>query len=121
MNFRLNEQAYNFLKWFTLIALPAISSLYFGLSDVWDLPNATQVVGTIALLTTFLGTVLGISTKSYNNSDAAFDGDVQVSAADGGKTIMQLAFNDPPERLVDRSKLTFKVVHTDEIPEGFAE
>jgi hypothetical protein len=121
MKFRLNEQAYIFLKWLTLIALPAISSLYFGLSDVWDLPAATQVVGTIALITTFLGTLLGISSKNYNASDDAFDGDVEVSREDGGKTIMQLAFNDPPEKLIDRSRLTFKVVHTDEIPEGFAE
>jgi hypothetical protein len=117
---QLNETAYNWLKWFTLIALPAISSLYFGLADVWDLPNATGVVGSIALLTTFLGTVLGISTKAYNASDAKWDGEVHVSE-DDGKTIMALAVNPDYADFPDKSKLIFKVVHTDQIPKGFAE
>lgn len=121
MNLKFSDPTYKFLKWFTMIVLPAASSLYFGLSGIWDLPNTEQVVGTYSLVITFLGTLLGISTKTYNNSDDKFDGDVQVSKDDGGRTIMGLALNQPPETFPDKQVLLFKVTHTDDIPEGFAE
>lgn len=72
----LSSRLYNQLKWVTLILLPAVSAAYFALSAVLGLPAAEQVVGTIAVVCTFLGTILGFSTKQYNNSDQAFDGNV---------------------------------------------
>jgi len=66
MILRLPNKYYNFLKYLTMIGLPAASSLYFGLAQIWAFPYAEEIVGTIALLTAFLGTLLGISTKNYN-------------------------------------------------------
>lgn len=74
----LSNVLYARLKWATLILLPAVSAAYFALSNVLGLPAAEQVVGTIAVLCTFLGTVLGFSSRQYNNSGAAFDGSVNL-------------------------------------------
>ena len=66
MNFKLNDKVYNFLKWLAIIVLPAIGSLYFGLSGIWGFTYAEQIVGTITLVDTFIGALLGISTAQYN-------------------------------------------------------
>lgn len=62
----LPNKVYNALKWIALIFIPAVSSLYFGLSQIWGLPYGEQIVGTLALVETFLGALLGISTNIYN-------------------------------------------------------
>lgn len=74
----LSNTLYARLKWATLILLPALSAAYFALAGTLGLPAAEQVVGTIAVLCTFLGTVLGLSSRQYNNSGAAFDGSVNL-------------------------------------------
>jgi hypothetical protein len=62
----LSNKAYDILKWIAQIALPALGALYFGLSKIWGLPYGEEVVGTIAVIDTFLGALLGISTAQYN-------------------------------------------------------
>ena len=63
---KLTNKTYDILKWIAQIMLPAIGTLYFALSKIWGFPFATEVVGTIAAVDTFLGAILGISTANYN-------------------------------------------------------
>lgn len=63
---KMNNKVYDTLKWIAQILLPAIGTLYFGLAGIWGLPYAEQVVGTITVIDTFLGVVLGVSTLQYN-------------------------------------------------------
>lgn len=65
---KINDKVYTVLKWVTMIALPAIGTLYFTLSSIWGFPYAEQVIGTITAIGTFLGVLLGISTSQYNKS-----------------------------------------------------
>ena len=65
----LNNRVYDVLKWVALVALPALGSLYFGLSKIWGFPFGEEIVGTIAVIDTFLGALLGISTIQYNGGD----------------------------------------------------
>lgn len=65
---KMNDKVYTVLKWVTMIALPAIGTLYFTLSGIWGFPYAEQVIGTITAISTFLGVILGISTSQYNKS-----------------------------------------------------
>lgn len=74
----LGDGTYNVLKKSTTLVLPAAGTLYFGLAQIWGLPNAEEVIGTIAAVNTFLGVLLGISTKSYDNSMVQFDGTIKV-------------------------------------------
>ena len=65
----LSNRAYDTLKWIAQIVLPALGALYFGLSSIWGLPYGEEVVGTIAVVDTFLGALLGISTAQYNKAN----------------------------------------------------
>lgn len=66
----MNNKTYNILKYITQIVLPAIATLYFALSEIWGFPFASQIVGTITAIDTFLGAVLCISSVKYNKSIA---------------------------------------------------
>lgn len=65
----LSDKAYDILKWVALVLLPALGALYFGLAGIWGFPYGEQIVGTITVLDTFLGVILGISTVQYNKKE----------------------------------------------------
>lgn len=67
----MNNKVYNILKWVAMIALPALATLYLGLSNVWGLPYGEEVSTTITLVNTFLGAVLMISTNQYNKKNTS--------------------------------------------------
>lgn len=63
---KMTNKVYDVMKWIVMIVLPAIGTLYFGLAGIWGFPYGEQIVGTIALVETFLGSVLMISSSQYN-------------------------------------------------------
>lgn len=64
--FKMSNETYDFLKVVVTKILPGIGTLYFALTKIWGLPYGTEIVGTIAAITFFLGSILGISTDEYN-------------------------------------------------------
>jgi hypothetical protein len=80
----ISNRAYDALKQIAQIWLPAIGALYFGLAEIWHLPMAPEVVGSITVIDTFLGGILALSTQAYNASDAKYDGEIDVSEPPGG-------------------------------------
>lgn len=62
----MSNKVYDILKWIALIFVPAIGALYFGLAQIWGFPYGEEIVGTLTLIDTFLGALLGISTAQYN-------------------------------------------------------
>lgn len=65
---KMSNKVYDVLKWIAMYFLPAIGTLYFALSGIWNLPYGEQVVGTITAIDTFLGVILGISNAQYNKN-----------------------------------------------------
>lgn len=65
---KLSNRIYDILKWIALVVLPAFGTLYFGLAGIWGFPYGEQIVGTIAIIETFLGSILQISTAKYNKT-----------------------------------------------------
>lgn len=63
---KLNNKAYDILKYIAQIVLPALATLYFALSKIWGLPYGEEIVGTISAIDVFLGALLGISSMNYN-------------------------------------------------------
>lgn len=106
----LSNKAYDFVKWLVQMVLPAFGALYFGLAAIWDLPASEQVVGTCAIIATFLGASLGISHNAYENSDAAFDGNVVVTNNVDGAKVFSLELDGDPELIEERDSIRFKVV-----------
>jgi hypothetical protein len=100
-NVMFSSSVYDKLKFVAQIVLPAFGTLYFSLSDLWNLPYALQVVGTITAIDLFLGTVLGVSTHQYYKKGANFDGDVKyISEEDGGRVRFEFE-RDPAEVIED--------------------
>ena len=64
----MSNKTFDALKWIAQVVLPATASAYFGLAGIWGLPYADQIVGTITIIDTFLGILLGISTAQYNKN-----------------------------------------------------
>jgi Putative phage holin Dp-1 len=106
----LSNQAYDAVKKGVQVVLPAIGSLYFALSAIWDLPATEQVLGSIAVFTTFLGTILGVSSKRYDASDAGLSGEFVVNQDGGGAAGYSLVLNADPEVLADQERITFRVL-----------
>lgn len=67
----LDNKIYDVLKWVALIALPAVATLISVVLPLWnvcDEGTITAIVGTITSLSTFLGTLLGVSTMRYRKN-----------------------------------------------------
>lgn len=71
----MSNKTYDICKWIAQILLPALATLYFGLSQIWGLPYAEEVVGTVSVIDAFLGVILGISTANYNKQIGAEKGE----------------------------------------------
>ena len=65
----ISNRCYDILKWAVMIAIPALTTAYVGLSGVWGWPYATEVAKTSAVICTLLGALLGISTAEYNKME----------------------------------------------------
>lgn len=108
-----NSRLYDLVKRLTQVVLPALGTLYFALSEIWGFPNGAEVVGTITAVVTFLGVTLGLSTAAYNQSDARFDGTIDVFEDEGTKRFM-LNVQEDPYHLEQKGEILFKVNQVDE-------
>jgi len=61
----MTSKTYDRFKFVALVVLPALGALYFGVAQVWGLPYAEQVVGTITVLDTFLGILIKTQSTTY--------------------------------------------------------
>lgn len=108
----IKPDIYDLMKKFVQIILPAFSALYLGLAQLWEWPEPEKVVGTVALITTFLGICLTISASRYSQSDAGTVGDFVVMEDGGGAAGYRLALNAEPEAMADQERITFRVQKT---------
>lgn len=109
---QISNKLYNYLKPIALIWLPALSTLYLSLADLWHLGYKVEISGTIMAIDTFLGVVLGLSSSAYYKSDRPYDGTLEVSKVDSSQ-IHQLEISTPPEDLQTQDQVTFRVNRVD--------
>jgi Putative phage holin Dp-1 len=113
----LSSPVYDKGKFLVQILFPAISTLYFVLSGIWDLPYTEQVMGTIAAISIFLGSVLRISSNAYSPGDPSgsssykgkYVGSLTHAVDAKGKTIYSLELDVDPEDLANQEVVAFKV------------
>lgn len=89
---KLKNRRYDELKWIALIALPAVTALWLTIGTTWSIPFTTEIGGTIAAIDTFLGALLGISSKTYSPPT---DGTLHVTS-DG---VAYAQFDKTPQEL----------------------
>jgi hypothetical protein len=61
----MNNKLYDILKWILLVAVAPTIALITGLGELYGF-DTTLIVGTISLVATFLGALLGVSNVKYN-------------------------------------------------------
>lgn len=107
----LSNKLYDVLKLLALVIFPALGTLYLALDQIWGLPAAEKVVGTIVALDAFLGVIIKIGDASYNASDARYDGAMVVEKTATG-VMNSLVLNDDPAKLEGKKEIILKVAPT---------
>jgi len=105
----LSNTRYDQLKFIAQILLPALGSLYFGLAGIWGLPSAEEVVGTVVVVDTFLGVLLSLGTKTYDESEAKFDGAIHLGEVDGDQRNFHLELPLKAGDVEDAKQIVLKV------------
>lgn len=103
----ITGKLYDYLKWLAQVALPALGAAYFALAGLWGLPSAEEVAGSILIIDTFLGVLLGISQVNYGKQIA---GGTMVLHETDDKLTYQLQLEGDPEQLIDHEEVRFKIV-----------
>lgn len=65
----MTNKTFDTLRFLQTVLLPAIGTLYYALADIWSLPYAPQVVGTITALTAFLGVFVEYKRQTYDGGE----------------------------------------------------
>ena len=69
----MTNKVYDVLKWIALVALPAITTLWLALANIWGFPYAEAIGATMTAITAFLGALLGVSSIQYKKRIEAED------------------------------------------------
>lgn len=67
---QISNKTYDILKALATIILPAISTLYLALSQIWGLGFGEQVDATITAVICFINTILGLFLKKSSDEYA---------------------------------------------------
>lgn len=62
---KLSNKTYDILKKIALYVLPALATLVLTLGKIWGFNFSEQIGATITAIDTFLGAILGLSSKMY--------------------------------------------------------
>lgn len=120
---QLSNRVYDTIKFVALVLLPGSSAAYFSLAQVWGLPNAEKVVGTLTIIDTLLGLILKASTTQYKKSGVGADGELYVNddTADGTRYLSVGLRNERDLMMIpEKDVVTLKVVDKT-IPERLRE
>ena len=98
-----NKKVYDQVKYIAMVVLPALGALYFAFAEIWDLPSAEQVVGSIVALDAFLGVAL-----HFSKDDVKYDGTMNVTESEDVIT-HQLELDGDPDALRTKDSVTFRV------------
>ena len=107
---KFTNRGYDALKFVALVLLPGLSAAYFSLAQIWDLPNAEQVVGTATILDTLLGLLLTNSSTKYQDPAKVIDGHLVVGN-DEGEQHIGVAWDEKFRGLGTKDLITLSVVH----------
>jgi hypothetical protein len=115
----LSNTAYDVVKDTVTLGFPAAVTLYAGLAVLWSWPNSTEIVASAGLVGTFLGVLLKIASKRYENLPVQYDGALVANDPDPEKDTYRLEFDSPLAQMGNQDEVRLKVI--DLLPEEFRE
>lgn len=113
----LNEKTYNILKWVAIIFIPALCTALFAIGQIWDVENIGKIVGTLVALNTLLGVSIGVSTATYNASDAKYDGVIDPMTANAQTSENALRLRGDEYDVANQKSVLLKVQEDPQVPE----
>ena len=107
----LRKSTYKVLKWLVAIALPAVSAAYFALANLWDLPYAEEVMGTISIVSIFIGSLMGLSGYNYRTNPKVWsDGKITTELnKETGNIDVTFKLDKPLEEIANNRKISLVV------------
>lgn len=102
----LSNTTYDVLRWIVTVVFPALGAAYFGLAAIWGFPFGEQIVGTLAVLTTFGGVLLKISSTQYKKHP---DGEILITPENTQNGLYPFKVDIPYAELEGRDTITIKV------------
>lgn len=106
----LSNNVYDKLKFLVQVLMPGLAALYVGLAQLYTWGNTDVVVGTIALLATFLGLFLSASARQY---EGAGDLIVQTDPNDG-EVYLHTNLKKHPSAFKNKKNVTLNVVQMED-------
>jgi hypothetical protein len=97
---------YDSLKVIAQIWLPGLGTLYFTLAQIWGLPFAAEIVGSITAVDTFLGVLLRVSAGKYTPPS---DGTLDIDMSDPEKERYKFNLTTPLEDMSDKQHILLTV------------
>lgn len=107
----MKNGTYDLLKDSALIGLPALGTLYFAIAQIWGLPYAEQIVGTITAVVVFLGVILKVASKKYEKTTPNVEGAVIITNPEGNpeKELYSLELEGDVEALKDKNAIILTI------------
>lgn len=65
---KMSNKTYNIIKWGLFMLVPATIAFITGLGELYNF-DTTVIVGTISLVSTFIGAITGISSYNYHKNE----------------------------------------------------
>lgn len=80
----MSNKTYDVLKWIAQVFLPALTTLYGVIGATLNIGYVQETLTIMVAVDTFLGTLLGVSSSSYNkcNDDLEY---IDIDGVDDGK------------------------------------
>lgn len=69
----LSHRSYNALKWGVSVCLPAVTTLISALGDIYGWAYTDPAIQTLTAITTFMGSLLMVSTHYYHKGESSHD------------------------------------------------
>lgn len=119
MKVNISSAVYDKLRPIVQIWLPALGVFYAAMAGLWGFGFVAEVVGSLSAIAALLGTVLGISRKTYNEKEAlaatealdagTYDGALVVDETDPLKDTFVLHLDVPFEDLKNKDAISLRV------------
>lgn len=106
-----SSAVYDKLKQSAQLLLPGLSTLYFGLSQIWGLPAGAEVTGTIAVVNVFVGVAItwlkSLHDATTTTVTTAIDGHLAIVPGEDGDAIRLTSID--PVALNTKDAITLQV------------
>lgn len=109
----LNDRTYDLFGNIVRLFIPALGVFYATIAEIWDIPQADRVVGTLAAVGLLLGVILQISKSQYKKTEADKDGVIDVFPTNKGAELGRMSLNLSADDIAGKQLLTLKVNNLD--------